>query len=475
MCRIVRGYNLKTYNDLIDYFKDKKILFCGVGRSNLPFINMLTSENIKITAYDSKNSNQIESETLNRLRSNRLITLRLADETVWDENFDIAIRTPGMNFSNKNLQKLHQKGTAITSEMEMFFELCPCPIVGITGSDGKTTVTTIISEMLKQQGFKVHTGGNIGTPLLPKINEISKNDIAVVELSSFQLMSMRKSPNIAVITNISPNHLDVHKDMTEYIWAKSQIVFHQDAFSTAVLNYDNAETQKISEFARGKLLFFSSTQPLENGVWINECGDIIYSENGKNTKVLASKDIKIPGKHNLENYLAAIAAVYKLVNKSTIEHTAKNFSGVEHRIEFVRDLNGIKFYNDSIASSPTRVIKGALSLFENQKITLIAGGHDKKTPFDELGEKICEEVSCLILMGPASDKIKSAVLQAENYNSNKLKILTAKDMDEAVNLAYNQSKPQSVVLLSPACTSFDYYKNFEERGKHFKNIVNALK
>ncbi|MGN1043249.1 MAG: UDP-N-acetylmuramoyl-L-alanine--D-glutamate ligase [Acutalibacteraceae bacterium] len=463
----------ENYHDLINKLRNKKIVFYGIGRSNLPFIKMLTDEDIPVTVYDEKAKECIDHNILEDLSNNKNIFLKLADKSIWNEHIDVIIRSPGVNFLSENILKAKKNGALITSEMEIFFDICPCKIIGVTGSDGKTTVTTLISEILKSGNKKVYVGGNIGKPLLPEIKNIKKEDFAVVELSSFQLISMRKSPDIAIVTNISPNHLDVHKDMHEYIHAKEQIILHQNAFSTSVLNYDNSITNTMSDKARGEILFFSTKEKIQQGTWIDENKNIIFSKFGKDKKIINLSDIKIPGMHNVENYMAAICAVESLVSGENIKDVANSFSGVEHRIEFVKSINGISFYNDSIASSPTRVIKGALSLFDG-RVILIAGGHDKKVPFTELAEKINEKVSTLILMGPAASKIESDVINSKNYDSKKLSIIHADCMKEAVKSAWKSAKSGDTILLSPACTSFDSYKNFEERGRDFKKIVNNL-
>ncbi len=464
----------EKYTDFIQKFKNKKIMFCGLGRSNIPFINILTDEKIKVIVYDSQEEKNFDKQLINNFKNNSYIDFRLADETVWNENLDIIVRSPGVNFLLNKITNARGKGAIITSEMEIFFDLCPCRIIGITGSDGKTTVTTIISEILKNEGFKVHLGGNIGNPLLPKIKSIKKEDIAVVELSSFQLISMRKSPDMAVITNISPNHLDVHKDMDEYTDAKKQIIFHQNAFSKATLNFDNIETQKMNDDVRGKLIFFSRKEKLENGIWVDENKDIIFSSNRENQKIINTSEIKLPGKHNLENYLAAIACIHDLVSIKSIKTVANSFAGVPHRIEFVKDFNGVSYYNDSIASSPNRTINGTLSLF-GQKIILIAGGYDKKIPFDSLAKEIIKKVSILILMGATAGKIENEIIKLKYYNKEKLTIIKVSSMKDAVNKASQHSKTGDIVVLSPACASFDLYKDFEERGNQFKTLVNNLK
>lgn len=461
-----------SYEKFIKSIKNKKILFYGLGKSNLPFIQILLKEKINISLYDSRPKEAFSSELIAKLEDNDHLKLYFSNDNIFNNYFDIVIKTPGISFLSEKIQNLRNQNSIITSEMEIFFELCPCKIIAITGSDGKTTTTTIISEILKNSGKIVHLGGNIGSPLLPKIKEIKETDIAVIELSSFQLMSMRKSPDIAVVTNISPNHLDYHKNIEEYISCKKQIIYHQNAFSKAIVNFDNLETRKMAQDVRGKLYFFSTHEKLRNGVWINDKQDIVFSKNGKDEYVLNVSNIKLPGKHNLENYLAAIAATYELSNSENIKKTAETFSGVEHRMEFVRNVNGVSYYNDSIASTPTRTISGAFSLFD-KKILLIAGGYDKKIPFDSFAKEIIKKVSCLILMGNTSEKIFKEVSKLPNYEKT-LKILKVKDMQEAIKQAQLNSNSGDIVVLSPACASFDLYKNFEDRGNHFKSLVNKL-
>lgn len=461
-----------SYEKFIKSIKNKKILFYGLGKSNLPFIQILLKEKINISLYDSRPKEAFSSELIAKLEDNDHLKLYFSNDNIFNNYFDIVIKTPGISFLSEKIQNLRNQNSIITSEMEIFFELCPCKIIAITGSDGKTTTTTIISEILKNSGKIVHLGGNIGSPLLPKIKEIKETDIAVIELSSFQLMSMRKSPDIAVVTNISPNHLDYHKNIEEYISCKKQIIYHQNAFSKAIVNFDNLETRKMAQDVRGKLYFFSTHEKLRNGVWINDKQDIVFSKNGKDEYVLNVSNIKLPGKHNLENYLAAIAATYELSNSENIKKTAETFSGVEHRMEFVRNVNGVSYYNDSIASTPTRTISGAFSLFD-KKILLIAGGYDKKISFDSFAKEIIKKVSCLILMGNTSEKIFKEVSKLPNYEKT-LKILKVKDMQEAIKQAQLNSNSGDIVVLSPACASFDLYKNFEDRGNHFKSLVNKL-
>ena len=453
------------------YIKNKKIAFVGIGGSHIPLLKMFKKNGADVIACDKRKREFLSEEevALEKLG----IKFVLGDSYLENLDVDVIFRTPGMKFHSPELDMARERGIVVTSEMEMFFDLCPCKIVAVTGSDGKTTTTTIISEILKKTGKTVWLGGNIGNPLLQEIEKILPEDIAVVELSSFQLISMRKSPEVAVVTNLSPNHLDMHKDMSEYIDAKKNIVLHQNAFSTAVVNVDNEITKSFIKYCRGKVLCFSRKNKVQNGAYVDENGDIFFAENGKSQLVLNKSEIKIPGDHNVENYLAAICAVFSDANVSLIRDVAKKFNGVEHRIEFVRELDGVKYFNDSIASSPNRTIKGTLSLYK-EKIILICGGYDKKIPFDSLGSVIMEKVKVLILLGQTAGEIENAVKAAVNYDPSKIKVIRVKDMVEAVNVAKENSCLGDVVSLSPACASFGMYKNFSERGRHFKKIVISL-
>ena len=348
------------------------------------------------------------------------------------------------------------------------------PIVGLSEVivDIVETGSTLKENGLKAAGKTVHLGGNIGCPLLPKVEEIRKDDVAVVELSSFQLISMRKSPDVAVVTNLAPNHLDIHKDMQEYIDAKKNIILHQNAFGRAVLNLDNEITRGLAPLVRGELSYFTRQHTTDRGVCLNG-GAICHRRNGVVSRIMDVKDIRIPGNHNVENYMAAIAAVWGEVSPEQMHQVAESFPGVEHRAEFVRNVDGADYYNDSIASSPTRTISGTLSLY-SQKIILIAGGYDKKIPYDAMGPVVNEKVKLLILMGNTADKIQSAVTKAENYDPQAIRIIRVENMEEAVETAHRLAQKGDVVSLSPASASFDLYPNFAARGNHFKQLVNAL-
>lgn len=449
----------------------KKIALCGIGRSNLPLIKLFKKYNAEVIACDKRTEQQL-GDMVNQAKEAGAL-LSLGETYLSAINPDIVFRTPGMRYYMDELTAMRKSGVVVTSEMELFFDLCPCKIIAVTGSDGKTTTTTIISELLKAEGKKVHVGGNIGVPLLPNIENIDYDDVAVVELSSFQLISMRKSPDVAIVTNLAPNHLDIHKDMQEYIDAKKNIVLHQNAFGTAVLNNDNELSNSFEEYCRGKVLKFSRKQNPSMGAFSAANGDICYVDNGKTTVIMNKSEIKIPGEHNVENYLAAICAVWGMVKPETIRKVAIEFGGVEHRAEFVRELNGVKYYNDAIATSPTRTALGTLSLYDF-KIILIAGGYDKKVPYDELGNVIAKKVKLLILFGATADKIETAVKNSAEYSADNPRIIRVNNMEEAVNAAYTNAKKGDLVSMSPASASFDMYNNFAEKGIHFKNLVNKL-
>lgn len=458
-----------------NFFKSmngKKIAFCGIGTSNLPLIELFIKYGASVTACDRRTREQLGDSA--DVAQKAGAKLSLGDDYLKNLDVDIVFRTPGMRYYMDELVEMRSRGVVVTSEMEVFFDLCPCKIYAITGSDGKTTTTSIIAQMLQAQGKTVHLGGNIGKPLLPEIESIGYDDAAVVELSSFQLISMRKGPDVAVVTNLAPNHLDIHKDMQEYIDAKKNLVIHQGAFSRVVLNKDNEITNGFEPECRGRVLKFSRKSQLNNGAYLDENNNIVFADNGKKTVVMNIADIKIPGMHNVENYMAAISAVWGEVSVENIVNVAKTFAGVEHRAEFVREFEGVKYYNDSIASSPTRTALGTLSLYDF-KIILIAGGYDKKIPYDGLGPVICDKVKYLILMGATAPKIKAAVLNADNYSDGNPTIIEVSNMEEAVAKAREVAKPGDLVSMSPASASFDLYKNFDQRGKHFKSIVNGLK
>lgn len=453
----------------LDEFKynvaGKNITVIGIGISNLPLIKYLVSLGANVTACDRRSAEDL-GENYTELE-NLGVKFNLGDGYLNNLSGDMIFKTPGMRYDVPELLKAKENGSIVTSEMEVFFDVCPSHIIAVTGSDGKTTTTTLIHKMMTDAGYKTWLGGNIGNPLLTDTEKMKENDWVILELSSFQLHTMRKSPEIAVITNISPNHLDMHKDYKEYIDAKKNIMLYQNEGDTLIVNADNQVTADIGKSANGAVKYFSRNGMAD--VYLD--GNII--KRGI-VEILNIKDIKIPGMHNVENYMAAIAAVSGLVSKEVIVNVAKTFGGVEHRIELVRTLDGVKYYNSSIDSSPNRTIN-TLRVFPN-KVIMIAGGKDKGIPYDEIGSALAEHVKVLILIGATSDKIQEA-LDAEinkTGNGKDIEVIRATSYEDAVNTARSKAHDGDVVLLSPASTSFDMFRNFEERGNLFKKIVNEL-
>lgn len=455
-----------TLNEYIKSLKGKKVTVIGMGVSNTPLIDLLLENGIDLTVRD-RSEREKAQEKVERFESMGA-KMRLGQDYLEDIDADVIFRTPGLRPDMPGIVKAVENGAVLTSEMEVFFDVCPCKIIAVTGSDGKTTTTTIVSELLKKAGYNVHVGGNIGTPLLTKADSMKKDDMVVLELSSFQLMTMKKSPDIAVITNLAPNHLDVHKDMDEYVDAKKNIFLHQGENGVLVLNLDNDITNKFT--GNGMTYFFSRKKKVESGFYCE--GGVIYSSfDGKTEKIMEAGDIFLPGVHNIENYLAAFSAVYGMVSASDMKYVAEHFTGVEHRIELVRELRGVKYYNDSIASSPSRTIAGLRSF--DKKVILIAGGKDKGVAFDELGDEICRHVKRLVLTGFTAEKIKNATINSKEYTPD-LPVDVIDGFKDAVIFASEHAEPGDIVILSPASTSFDRFKNFMERGNIFKEIVNGL-
>ena len=457
-------------NDRVDaYFerlRGKRAVVLGIGVSNRPLIRMLLEYGAEVTACDKTPREKLDEEVLALERLGA--RLHVGEDYLEGLEADVVFRTPGMRPDLPQIRRLTEGGAQLTSEMEAFFEVCPCTRIAVTGSDGKTTTTTLIAKILEHAGKKVWIGGNIGQPLLPLAKEMSPEDFAVVELSSFQLMTMTSSAEVAVVTNLAPNHLDVHKSMEEYIAAKENVYLHQSPSGKLVVNMDNAITHSFVGKANGRVEEFSRFGIPENGVYLQN--GTIY-RNGK--KIMDAADIRIPGVHNIENYMAAACAVEGFASDADIDAVARSFGGVEHRIELVRELDGVRYYNDSIASSPTRTIAGLHSF--DRRVILIAGGYDKHIPFDALGPEVCAHVRLLILCGATADKIRAAVEGAPEYANGQPEIVTVQSLGDAVELAHMRAQRGDIVTLSPACAAFDQFKNFMVRGESYKRMVAALK
>lgn len=456
-----------TLHEYLDKLRGRRVAVIGIGVSNQPLLKLLLEAGIDVTACDKKDRSAL-GQLGDELEKSGC-KLHLGPDYLEGLDHDVIFRTPGLH--PRYLKEARERGSVITSEMEVFFDVCPCPILAVTGSDGKTTTTTIIARLLEAAGRTVHLGGNIGHPLLAEVESIQPDDWAVVELSSFQLMTMKKSPHIAVVTNLAPNHLDIHTDMDEYVDAKANILLYQTEADRAVCNWDNELTKKLSAKTSGKVSYFTH---ISKGIPARGCylkaGAIWYRDEGGDRAVLPLTDILLPGIHNVENYMAAVCAVQGLVPDEIIREFARTFGGVEHRIELIRERRGVRWYNDSIASSPSRTIAGLRSFPE--KVILIAGGKDKGISYAPLGPEINAHVKLLILCGATSDVIRAAAESADNYEG--LEIFVTEDYPAAVRLADEKSQQGDVVILSPASTSFDRFKNFEERGRVFKELVNAL-
>ena len=441
--------------------RGKKIAVMGLGVSNQPLVRLLLEFGCDVTGCDRTPREKLDAEILELERQGCKLNL---GDTYMEVEADVVFRTPGMHPNNPGLVKLREQGALVTSEMDAFFEVCPCHKIAVTGSDGKTTTTTLISEMLKAAGNTVWLGGNIGTPLLPLTRQMKPQDYAVVELSSFQLMDMTHSPEIAVVTNLAPNHLDVHKDMEEYVDAKRNIFRFQDEKGKLIVNADNAITNAF--VGNGTTTKFARVGKAD-GTWVED--GVIYR---RGTPVLETKDILIPGVHNIENYCTAILAAEGLVSDDIIRNTAKTFGGVEHRIELVRIKDGVRFYNDSIASSPSRTIAGLRSFKE--KVILIAGGYDKHIPYDVMGPVVCQHVKKLFLGGATGPQIRAAVEKAPEYKPGFPEIVDCENFEAAVRAAAAAAEAGDVVLMSPASAAFDQFKNFEYRGRFYKELVRSL-
>lgn len=456
----------KDFNEFKKFIRNKKVAVVGIGVSNIPLIKFLVELGAQVTAFDIKTE-----EMLGKIASEfkeKGVKLELG-EGYLDKliGFEVIFKTPSMRIDCDALVKAKKEGAYITSEMEEFVRYCKGKIYGVTGSDGKTTTTTIISKLLEAQGYKTWVGGNIGTPLFANIEEIEEGHMVVLELSSFQLMTMDTAIDVAIVTNLAPNHLDMHKDMKEYIDAKKNILLYQNESGVLVVNRENDITYSFEKEAKGEVREFSSKRVIDNGSYFKD--GALYL--GK-SEVCKKENIVIKGMHNVENYLSAFVATKDDVSIETMKKVAETFTGVEHRCELVREINGVKYYNDSIASSPTRTLAG-LFAFE-KKVILIAGGYDKHIPFAPLAEEGYEFIKELILLGDTKYLIKEAFDKLKIEKGIEVPTIMVNSLEEAVLKAKEIAEPGDVVTLSPACASFDMFPNFVVRGNKFKEIVNSI-
>lgn len=464
-------YKNEKLEEFNNYLRNRKVAIIGLGVSNIPLLDYMNDKDAIVTVFDERTIDKIPIEALERIRKYE-INSYFGEESLKNlKGFDIIFRSPSCMPTRPELQEEVKRGAILTSEIEMVLQMTPSTVIGVTGSDGKTTTTTLIYEIIKAKGYKCFLGGNIGTPLFTRIEEMMPEDIVVLEMSSFQLMEMEISPQISVITNITPNHLNIHKDYEEYIEAKKNIFKYQDENGIVILNYDNELTRESAKEANGKVIFFSSKERLPDGIiWdngtIKECKDRVRRH------ILDTKNIKLRGTHNYENSCAAIAATASLVDIDTQINVISNFGGVEHRLELVRELDGVKWYNDSIGTSPTRTIAGLNSF--DEEIILIAGGYDKHLDYKPLAKPILDKVKTLILMGQTAGKIFDAVKEEEEIENKKIETYMCETLEDTVRIAHKISKNGQIVLFSPASASFDLFKNFAERGEKFKELVNKI-
>ena len=466
---IRRGDDTLTLQEYIKSIRGRRIAVIGIGVSNTPLIELLLDNGCDVTACDKRSPEQMGELGLHLQAKG--CKLKLGEDYLEGLDQDLIFRTPGLMPFDPHLEAAKARGSVVTSEMEIFLSLCPCKTIAVTGSDGKTTTTTIISELLKAAGYRVHVGGNIGHPLLCETPDIRPEDIVVLELSSFQLHSMICAPDVAVITNLTPNHLDKHKDFQDYIDAKRSIYLHQGPDGRLILNADDAHTDYYRRSAPGHVSLFSNKSRVRQGTMLQD-GWLCWADDGVLSKIVPADEIRIPGDHNVLNYLAAFEAVRGLVSDEVCCEVARSFNGVAHRLELVRELRGVRYINDSIGSSPTRTIAG-LHALKTEPI-VICGGYDKKIPFDTLGEELCQHAKIVVLTGHTADKIRQAIQASPSYAQIQLPIVMVSDFRKAVLTASALAKPGDTVLLSPACASFDHFKNFEERGDTFKKIVMEL-
>lgn len=468
--------------EYIASLRGKKIAFVGMGVANAPSALFLARHGLQVYACDSRDESYIGKKTCEELRACGVQFSLGKDYLRILPEMDIIFRSNGiLPFQNPWIGECIERGQTVTSEMEEFFRYCPANIIGITGSNGKTTTTTLIYEMLKKAGQSAVIGGNIGKAMLPYLEDLTPSDYAVCELSSFQLLTMGNlvhQPDIAVVTNIESTHLDHHISLDEYVDAKRNVLIYQDPSQRTVLNADcdysigHRVYHDMRYDVRGKLAEFSLEKPVNAGAYLDDNDNIVYAEDGTVTQIMPASDIRLPGRHNIANYCTAIAAVWGLVQPEQIREVARTFGGVEHRIEFVREVDGVKYYNDSIATSPSRVISGVRAF--HQKIIAIQGGSDKGNDLSEMVPDLLTHVKILILNGATADKIEQAVLAAPDYDPNQLQIIKVKDLAQAVEAARKAAQPGDIVSLCPACPAFDQFKTFEYRGREFKRLVNAF-
>ena len=470
-----------NFIETMERCKREGAVVIGLGTSNLPLIRYLTSHGISVEARDRKTEDAIP-DTVRELTSLGA-SLVLGEGYLSDIPPRVIFRSPGIRPDAGGIPDALARGGFLTSEMELFFAGTRARLFGVTGSDGKTTTTTILGKLLalaaQRQGGEGYVGGNIGCPLVDRTDDMTDRDLAALELSSFQLMTMTDAPEVAVVTNVTPNHLNWHVDYEEYIAAKATIL--GAGCRRAILNYENPITRSMADRTSAEVVFFSSQatavpEEVTGGFLYVKDGAITYAKSGEERALLPVSAIRLPGRHNLENYMAALGAAMDVATAEEMAAVAAEFTGVAHRIEPVGEKRGVRFYNSSIDSTPTRTAAALHAMAGEESITLICGGYDKNIPFLPLGEAILQakNVKTVVLTGATADKIAAAILEAAAKTPRALQVLTERDFDSAVRLAARRTEAGGIVLLSPACASFDAFANFEVRGNRFRALVAAL-
>ena len=427
------SYENKKLEEFNEYIRFRKVAVIGLGVSNLPLLEYLYNKKAQVTVFDERTLEEIPEETINKINTYEFDTFFGKNCLENLNGFNVIFRSPSCLPTRPELQKEADRGAIVTTEVEMLMEMCPCKIIGVTGSDGKTTTTSLINAILQHAGYKTFLGGNIGTPLFTKLPEMEPNDIVVLELSSFQL--------------------------------------NQNENGILILNYDNDITRECSKEANGKVIFFSSKTKLDSGFIVDD--DIIKECNdGIRKHILNTDEVILRGNHNFQNIATALAATKTLVDTDVAVEAIKKFRPVEHRIEFVREIDGVKWYNDSASSSPTRTISGLNAFKEN--IILIAGGYDKNLEYEPLAKPVIDKVSTLILIGQTAEKIYDVVKNESEKENKKININMCDTLEQTIEIAKKSAKKGDVVLFSPASASFDMFKNFADRGNKFKDLVNKI-
>ena len=449
-------------------FKDKNILVVGLATSGIPTVNTLLQLGAKVTVHDMKNKDQL-LDIIKDVNSDRVnyILGKYPDEI---NNYNYIIVSPGVPRELPFIKEALNQNIIVMGEMELAYQLCKGSFIAITGTNGKTTTTALTGEIFKNAALESYVVGNIGVAAITKALTASEKAIMVTEVSSFQLESIIDfKPHIAAIINITPDHLNRHKTMDRYTNAKANIFLNQGNEDFLVLNADNQITYELRKKTKANVILFSRKRKLEVGAFIQD-NNIVFSNNGKESVAICGVDeLKIPGTHNIENALAAVAiSICAGIDNEVIALTLKNFMGVEHRLEYVGEINDIIFINDSKGTNPDASIKAIEAI--KTPVILIAGGIDKGSNFGELIKEFNGKVKHMVLLGETAKKIKEAAEHSGFYNTT-----VVKNMEEAVAVSNKLATKGDTILLSPACASWDMYQNFEVRGNHFKSCVNKLR